>query len=176
MGIEINVAFTGDSTIAKLKKAPGACLNLVQCTGSMHWLQGIWNRDLDPFHRCELLGAENTAGSLRKIARFYNDPAITARTEMLIEREMARIEPALQMYREKLTGKRAAIYVGGAYKALAIIQQFRNLGMEIVMTGTQTGKKEDYNTISGLLNPGTIIIDDANPADSKDSLLKKRWM
>ncbi len=175
MGIEINVAFTGDSTIAKLKKAPGACLNLVQCTGSMHWVaRNLEQRFGTPSIDVNFFGAENTAGSLRKIARFYNDPAITARTEMLIEREMARIEPALQMYREKLTGKRAAIYVGGAYKALAIIQQFRNLGMEIVMTGTQTGKKEDYNTISGLLNPGTIIIDDANPAELERFLVEKK--
>lgn len=175
MGIEINVSFTGDSTISKLKNASGACLNLVQCTGSMHWVaRSLEQRFGIPFIDVNFFGAANTAESLRKIARFYNDPAIAARTETLIEREMARITPALQRYQEILSGKRAAIYVGGAYKALAIIQQFRDLGMEIVMTGTQTGKKEDYDTMNGILNPGTVIIDDANPAELERFLIEKQ--
>ena len=60
-------------------------------------------------------------------------------------REMARIQPVIEQYRKKLAGKRAAIYVGGAYKAVAIIRQLKELGMEIVLTGTQTGKKEEYD-------------------------------
>ena len=94
MGIEINVAFTGDSTVAALKQAPGACLNLVQCTGSMHWVALQLEKNFGtPFLDVNFFGAENTAESLRKIARFYDDPAITARTEALIERELARIQP-----------------------------------------------------------------------------------
>lgn len=175
MGVEINVAFTGDSTVAKLKRAPGACLNLVQCTGSMHWVaRNLEQRFGTPSIDVNFFGAANTAESLRKIARFYNDPAIIARTEALIVREMTRIRPEIEWYRKKLNQKRAAIYVGGAYKALAIIQQFRRLGMEIVMTGTQTGKKEDYETISHLLEPGTIIIDDANPAELEQFLIEKK--
>ena len=55
--------------------------------------------------------------------------------------------------------------MGGAYKAIAIIRQLKELGMEVVITGTQTGKKEEYQSISGMLKEGTIIIDDANPAE-----------
>jgi nitrogenase molybdenum-cofactor synthesis protein NifE len=119
-------------------------------------------------------GAANTAESLRKIARFYGDEAIIRKTETLIGREMTRIAPTLQKYREKLTGKRAAIYVGGAFKAVAIIRQFRELGIEIVLTGTQTGKKEEYDNLSALLDPGTVIIDDANPAEIEKFLLEKQ--
>ncbi len=78
---------------------------------------------------------------------FYNDEEITRRTEALIAREMGRIRPALEKYRSKLKGKRAAIYVGGAYKAIAIIRQLRGLGMEIVLSGTQTGKQDEYESI-----------------------------
>ena len=173
MGIEINVAFTGDSTVAALKQAPGACLNLVQCTGSMHWVALQLEKKFGtPFLDVNFFGAENTAESLRKIARFYDDPAITARTEALIERELARIQPVIARYREKLAGKRAAIYVGGAYKAVAIIRQLRELGIEIVLTGTQTGKKEEYATISGLLDENAIVVDDTNPAEIERFLLE----
>ncbi|MDD1701357.1 MAG: nitrogenase iron-molybdenum cofactor biosynthesis protein NifE, partial [Methanoregula sp.] len=132
MGIEINVAFTGDATVAALKRAPGACLNLVQCTGSMHWVAANLERSFGtPSMDVNFFGPENTAESLRKIAAFFDDPAITERTDALISREMNRIRPSIEKYRSKLRGKRAAIYVGGAYKAIAIIRQLRGLGMEI---------------------------------------------
>ncbi len=175
MGIEINVAFTGDATVAALKQAPGACLNLVQCTGSMHWVAQQLEKEFGtPFMDVNFFGPENTAESLRKIARFYDDPVITERTERLIERETARIAPAIERYRQKLTGRRAAIYVGGAYKAVALIRQLRGLGMEIVLTGTQTGKTEEYATISSLLDDGAIVVDDTNPAEIERFLLEKK--
>jgi nitrogenase molybdenum-cofactor synthesis protein NifE len=175
MGIEINVAFTGDSTVAALKQAPGACLNLVQCTGSMHWVAQQLEKEFGtPFMDVNFFGAENTAESLRKIARFYDDPTITARAEALIARETARIRPALERYRQKLTGKRAAIYVGGAYKAVALIRQLRELGIEIVLTGTQTGKTEEYATITSLLDEGAIVVDDTNPAEIERFLIEMK--
>ncbi|PKL70272.1 MAG: nitrogenase iron-molybdenum cofactor biosynthesis protein NifE [Methanomicrobiales archaeon HGW-Methanomicrobiales-1] len=174
IGIEINVAFTGDSTVAALKQAPGACLNLVQCTGSMHWVAMNLEQEFGtPYMDVNFFGADNTAESLRKIAQFYGDAEMIRRTEVLIEREQLRIRPILEKYRKKLTGKRAAIYVGGAFKAVAIIRQLRELGVEIVLTGTQTGKKEEYDNLSTLLDPGTIIIDDANPAELEKFLLEK---
>jgi nitrogenase molybdenum-cofactor synthesis protein NifE len=174
MGIEINVAFTGDSTVAALKKAPGAFLNLVQCTGSMHWVAMNLEKEYGtPYMDVNFFGAGNTAESLRKIARFYGDEEITRRTEALIEREMSRVGPVIEKYREKLTGKRAAIYVGGAFKAVAIIRQLKELGMEIVLTGTQTGKQEDYEQIGGMVSEGTVVIDDANPAEIERFLLEK---
>jgi nitrogenase molybdenum-cofactor synthesis protein NifE len=175
MGIGINVAFTGDATVSALKQAPGACLNLVQCTGSMHWVALQLEKEFGtPFMDVNFFGAENTAESLRKIARFYDDPVIAERTERLIGRETARIRPALERYRQKLAGRRAAIYVGGAYKAVALIRQLRDLGMEIVLTGTQTGKTEEYATISSLLDEGAIVVDDTNPAEIERFLIEKK--
>jgi nitrogenase molybdenum-cofactor synthesis protein NifE len=174
MGLEINVAFTGDSTVAALKQAPGACLNIVQCTGSMHWVAANLEKEFGtPFISVNFFGAENAAESLRRIASFYDDPEITRRTEVLIARETARIQPVIAQYRKKLAGKRAAIYVGGAYKAVAIIRQLKELGIEIVLTGTQTGKKEEYDDISGMLDANAVVIDDANPAELEKFLLEK---
>jgi len=174
MGIGVNVAFTGDSTVAALKQTPGACLNIVQCTGSMHWVAANLEKTFGtPFISVNFFGAENTADSLRRIAAFYDEPEITRRTEVLIGREMARIQPVIAMTRKTLAGKRAAIYVGGAYKAVAIIRQLKELGMEIVLTGTQTGKKEEYDDISAMLDANAVIIDDANPAELEKFLLEK---
>lgn len=174
MGIEMNVAFTGDSTVANLKKAPNACLNLVQCTGSMHYVANQLEKTYGiPYMDVNFFGAANTAESLRKIAAFYGDEEIKRRTEVLIEREMGLIKPILEKYRRKLSGKRAAIYVGGAYKAAALIRQLMELGIDIVVTGTQTGKKEEYENLSSLLPEGAILVDDANPAEIEKFLREK---
>jgi len=174
MGVEINVAFTGDSTVAALKRAPGACLNLVQCSGSMHWVAMSLEKEYGiPYIDVNFFGAENTAESLRKIARFYGDEEIVRRTEALIEREMERVRPVIAKYRASLAGKRAASSVGGAFTALAIIRQLQELGMEVMFTGTQTGKPEDYEQIGNIVSEGTIVIDDANPAEIEKFLLEK---
>ena len=36
-------------------------------------------------------------------------------------------------------GKRAAIYVGGAFKAFSLVRALRTIGMETVVVGSQTG-------------------------------------
>ena len=174
IGVEINVAFTGDSTIAELKRAPGACLNMVQCSGSMHWVARKFEAVFGiPFVNVNFFGGESTSESLRTIAAFFKDEEITRRTEALIERETARITPVLEGYRKKLQGKKAGIYVGGAYKAFSLIRQFRELGLEIVLTGTQTGRREEYEEIAKLLDEGAVIIDDANPAELERYMVEK---
>lgn len=55
--------------------------------------------------------------------------------------------------------------MGGGFKAISLIRQFREIGMEVVMVGTQTGRREDYEIIGDIANDGTIILDDANPAE-----------
>ena len=46
--------------------------------------------------------------------------------------------------------------------------------MEIVLTGTQTGKTEEYATITGLLDDGAIVVDDTNPAEIERFLKEKK--
>jgi len=175
LGIEINVACTGDSTVHALKQIPGGFLNLVQCTGSMHYIARLLEETYGtPYIDVNFFGAYNTSESLRRIAQFYGDPSMIERAENLIERETARIKPAIEYYRSKLAGKRAAIYVGGAFKALAIIRQLKELDMEIVFCGTQTGKPEDYDEIHGMLKPGSVIADDTNPAEIERVLIEKK--
>jgi len=166
MGIGLNVTFTGDSSYNALKKAPGACLNIVQCAGSMAYLAermaelyGI------PYLQVSFLGVEDTSSSLRKIAAFFDDDDITRKTEALIVRETEQVKPVIEAYRERFAGKKAAIYVGGGFKAISLIKQFKEIGIDVVMIGTQTGRKDEYQTINELVDDGTVILDDANPTE-----------
>lgn len=166
IGVKLNVVFTGDSNYEDLKKATGASLNIIQCAGSMHYLAAkIEELYQIPYLNVSFLGLEDTADSLRRIAKAFHDSAMLERVERLIARELAVVKPQIDSYRGKLVGKKAAVYVGGGFKAISLIKQFREIGMEVVMIGTQTGRKEEYETIDKLVQQGTVILDDANPAE-----------
>jgi nitrogenase molybdenum-cofactor synthesis protein NifE len=95
------------------------------------------------------------------------------RTQNLVREEVAGIYPELQRYRQKLAGKRAAVYVGGAFKAFSLIRILRMLGMETSVVGSQTGDKDDYKQLQGICDPGTIIVDDSNPLELAKFCLEK---
>jgi nitrogenase molybdenum-cofactor synthesis protein NifE len=83
------------------------------------------------------------------------------------------MEEFLEKYKANLVGKKAAIYVGGGFKAISLIRQFAVVGMKIVLVGTQTGKKEDYEIIESLVDEDTVILDDANPAELEAFMKEK---
>jgi len=56
------------------------------------------------------------------------------------------------------------VYVGGAFKAFSLVRALRQLGMDTVMVGSQTGLREDYEELRELCDEGTIIVDDSEPA------------
>jgi len=174
MGIDLNVALTGDSTHDTLKTATKACLNIVQCAGSMIYLANQM-QDLYsiPYMNISFLGVEDTSDSLRRIAKNFHNVDIMRRTEELIREETAAVAPKIQYYRKKLTGKKAAIYVGGGFKAISLIKQFRELGIDVVMVGTQTGRQEEYDTINDLVDVGTVIMDDTNPSELEKFIIGK---
>ncbi|MFZ5652080.1 MAG: nitrogenase component 1, partial [Bacillota bacterium] len=91
----------------------------------------------------------------------------------LIKKETAGVREAIQWYRERLQGRKAAVYVGGGFKAISLIKQFREIGIEVVMIGTQTGRKEEYETISELVDEGTVVLDDANPSELEKFMVEK---
>lgn len=166
MGIKVNVVFTGDSTSATIKQAARVSLNIVQCAGSMNYLAGKLQELYGiPYRQVSFLGVEDTAQSLRSIADAIGGGEIRAKAEVLIRQETDRVMPVIKQYREKLAGKKAAVYVGGGFKAISLIKQFREIGIEVVMVGTQTGRQEEYDTIHELVTDGTVILDDANPAE-----------
>lgn len=166
IGIEVNAVFTGDSNYETLKKATMASLNVMQCAGSMTYLANKMQEKFDiPYLRISFLGMEDTADSLRRIARFFGDAAIIERAEQLIAREQQAIQPVIDTYKGQFNGKKAAVYVGGGFKAISLIKQFREIGIDVVMVGTQTGQQDEYDTIHELADDGTVILDDANPSE-----------
>jgi len=54
------------------------------------------------------------------------------------------------------------------------VRAFQDLGMEVVIIGTQTGSREDYQNIAYIVKDGTVIIDDANPLELSELLVRQK--
>ena len=176
MGVEVVATLTGDGRVDDVRRAHGAALNLVQCSGSMmHLAKQLEERRGIPFKRVSYFGIEDMAQALYDTAAFFAKrcPGIVARTAALVSQELATIMPQIAHYRRKLEGRKAAVYVGGAFKAFSLVRALRQLGIDTVMVGSQTGLREDYDELRQLCDEGTIIVDDSNPLELSSFLQEK---
>jgi nitrogenase molybdenum-cofactor synthesis protein NifE len=167
MGIEVVSVLTGDGRIDEIRRAHGASLNLVQCSGSMTTLAKLMQEKYGiPFKRVSYFGLEDMAQALYQAAEFFSDqPAILEAAKALVKDELSTLLPLLVQARSRLEGKRAAVYVGGGFKAISLIKALRHLGIRTVLVGSQTGSPGDYETLRRIADPGTVIVDDSNPVE-----------
>lgn len=174
IGINVVAKITGDSRCEEIMRAPTAALNIVQCAGSMTFLaKEMEARFGIPYIKVSFFGIEDTKMSLVRIAEAIGDKkAIEAVKELMFIEEL-KVQSQLDYYRKRLKGKKAAIYVGGGFKAISLIKQFADLGMQTVMVGTQTGRADEYEIIRSLADEGTVILDDTNPSELEKFIKEK---
>ena len=131
IGVQVVSVMTGDSRVEDIRRSHGAALNVVQCSGAMTFLAERMKAEYGiPYIRASYFGIEDMAKALYDVAAHFNtDLAIRQRTEALVREQVNAIVPELDKLKTDLTGKRAAIYVGGAFKAFSLIKALRLLGM-----------------------------------------------
>jgi len=176
MGVEVVATITGDGKIDDIKKSHGALLNVVQCSGSMSYLAKMMKEKYGiPYIRVSYFGIEDMSAALYDVAKHFSDnPEILSRTKELVKEEVLNVYPQIKKYKEVLNGKRAAIYVGGAFKVFSLIKALKQIGMDVVLAGSQTGNKEDYESLKEICDEGTMIVDDSNPVELSKYILEKK--
>jgi nitrogenase molybdenum-cofactor synthesis protein NifE len=117
-----------------------------------------------PWFEGSFYGITDTSKALRDIARLIGDPDLTERTEAVIAREEAKINKALEPWRERLTGKRVLLYTGGV-KSWSVISAMHDLGMVVVATGTKKSTEEDKARIRDLMGEDTKMIEGGSPKE-----------
>jgi nitrogenase molybdenum-cofactor synthesis protein NifE len=167
MGVRVNAVLTGDGRVDEVRAAGRARLNVVQCSGSMSYLaKAMEARFGTPMRQVSYFGMDDAAEALYAVADFFSeDREIGRRAAALVARETGAAAAELASIRSELEGKRAAIYVGGAFKARSLVKALRLIGVRTVLVGSQTGNEDDYEGLSAICDPGTYIVDDSNPAE-----------
>jgi len=143
-GYTVNCVMTGDSSYLDIKNLHLADLNLVMCHRSINYIAEMMNTKYGiPWLKINFIGVEATNQSLRQMAKCFNDPELEKRTEEVIARETARIEPVLEQYRKICRGKKAFAFVGGS-RSHHYQHLLKDLGMEVVVAGYEFAHRDDY--------------------------------
>ena len=144
IGYEIVSVMTGDGTVEQLRYAHKATLNVIQCHRSINYIGEMMGTKYgQDWIKVNFIGVDSTIKSLRDIAKYFNDPDITARTEQVIGDEFEEISPVMEHYKKILKGKKAALFVGGS-RAHHYQHLLSDLGMEIVLAGYEFAHRDDY--------------------------------
>jgi nitrogenase molybdenum-cofactor synthesis protein NifE len=172
LGLNIISAITGDSKVEDIAKSHHAKLNIVQCQKSSNYLAKKMEKKYGiPSLKVNFFGIQSTINSITEIVEFFDNEKMRNKAHDLIENGLKHLDDKLFEYRQRLNGKTVALYVGGN-KAWSLVRAFEELGMEVIMSGTKNGIKEDYENIRDVVKEGTLIVDDANSTELM-RLLKK---
>jgi nitrogenase molybdenum-cofactor synthesis protein NifE len=166
IGIHVVASITGDGRVNDIRNAHRASLNIVQCAGSMMHLAQRMNEQFGiPFRKVSFFGIEDVADALYQVATFFHNQTLIDNATLLVREELSNLLPQLDVFKNALHGTKAAIYVGGAFKAISLVKALRLIGVSTVIAGTQTGNADDYKLLKKLCDDGCILVDDSNPIE-----------
>lgn len=162
LGIKVICTFTGDCDIKKIAKSKNAKLNLVHCRATGKYIADYMEEKYGiPQLKVSFFGITNTQKSLLDIGKFFG---IEDKVVELINEEYNKIKNELNFYLEKLEGKRVGLFMGGS-KIGMLSSAFRDMGMEVIVVGSQFGGLEDYLEACKNVDDNTVLIDDASTID-----------
>jgi nitrogenase molybdenum-iron protein alpha chain len=143
-GIHVTATLSGDVSYDQVKKCAHRQLNGVMCHRSINYIAEMMEKKFGiPWIKVNFIGAEATAKTLRKIAKFFDSKKLTDRVEEVIAQEMLALRPVREEIKARHQGKKAALFVGGS-RAHHYQDLFRDIGMEIVSAGYEFAHRDDY--------------------------------
>ncbi len=163
LGLRVLCTLSGDARFREVQTMHKAEVNMMVCSKAMVNVARKLNKTYGtPWFEGSFYGITDTSQALRDFAKTINDPDLTRRTEVLIEREETRIRKELQPWKDRLQGKRVLLYTGGV-KSWSVVSALQDLGMVVVATGTKKSTEEDKARIRDLMGEDTVMIDDGSP-------------
>ena len=143
-GITVVSTFSGNSTYDQFANAHTADLNTIMCHRSINYVAEMMETKYGiPWIKINFIGAEASAKSLRKIAKYFEDPELSERVEEVIAREMPEVIKVRDEVRSRCEGKVAMLFVGGS-RAHHYQELFREIGMKTISAGYEFAHRDDY--------------------------------
>jgi nitrogenase molybdenum-cofactor synthesis protein NifE len=163
LGLRVLCTLSGDARYREVQTMHRSQANMMVCSKAMiNVARKLQEAFGTPWFEGSFYGVRDVSQALRDFARLINDPDLNRRTEALIAREEAKIDQALEPWREKLRGRRVLLYTGGV-KSWSVIAALQDLGMEVVATGTKKSTEEDKARIRELMGQDAVMLEDGNP-------------
>lgn len=143
-GITLVATFSGNSSYDAFANSHTADLNAIMCHRSINYVAEMMEKKFGiPWIKVNFIGAESTAKSLRKIAKYFGDPELIDRVEAVIAEEMPYITAVQADVQKRCEGKIAMLFVGGS-RAHHYQDLFKEMGMKTVAAGYEFAHRDDY--------------------------------
>jgi nitrogenase molybdenum-iron protein alpha chain len=167
LGVNIVTRFTGNVSVDEIKIMHKAALNVVHCQRSATYIADMMQDKFNtPYINVTLFGKESMTKAIRDVAAYFG---LEDKAEEVIEQELAKIQPYIDYYRQRLQGKKVFIYQG-APRAWHWIELMRELGMETIAAATTFGHHDDYEKIFERIQDGGLVIDNPNVREIEEIL------
>ena len=128
LGLRILCTLSGDARFHDVQTMHRAEANMVVCAKALLNVARKLQTDYKiPYFEGSFYGVTDTSMAFREFAKLLNDASLNERVEAMIAREEAKINVALEPWREKLRGKRVLLYTGGV-KSWSIVSALQDLG------------------------------------------------
>ncbi len=172
LGCRIVSVFTGGERMENLLKIPDVKLNVLHCQRSCTYISKLIKEGFEvPYLDASFFGTKQTASALRGVADFFGSQEMKEKAEQIIEEEIRCITPAIDFYREKLTGKKVGMYVGGP-RVWHWQRVMKELGMEVVFSMCTFAHEDDYEKINARSKNGLFVVDNPNEFEIEECLEK----
>ena len=178
LGIRILACISGDAKYHEVACSHRAKAAMMVCSKAMINIARKMQERYDiPFFEGSFYGIGDMSDSLREIARLLIERGAPAelmdRTEAVIAREEARAWKEIEVYKQRLTGKRVLLITGGV-KSWSVVAALQEGGMEIVGTSVKKSTKEDKEKIKEIMGQDAHMIDDMTPREMYKMLKEAR--
>lgn len=174
LGLRVLCTLSGDARFHEVQSMHQAEVNMMVCSKAMvNVARKLKARYGTPWFEGSFYGMRDTSQALRDFARLIGDADLQARTEALIAREEAKLNAALQPWREQLQGKRVLLYTGGV-KSWSVVSALQDLGMEVVATGTKKSTEEDKARIRELMGEDAEMLESGSARQLLDGVARHR--
>jgi nitrogenase molybdenum-cofactor synthesis protein NifE len=160
LGLRVLCCLAGDTQFHQIQTMHRADAAMVVCSrAQVNVARALEQKWGIPWFEGSFYGIEDTSHALRSFAALLNDPKLTAEVEQRIEEEETQIRRALQPYRQQLAGKRALLYTGGV-KSWSVISALKELGIEVIATGTRKSSQADKHRIVEIMGEDALMLDE----------------
>ncbi|MFW6366007.1 MAG: nitrogenase component I subunit alpha [Spirochaetota bacterium] len=144
VGMTQVATFSGNSTYDQFASSHTADLNVVMCHRSINYMAEMMETKYGiPWFKVNFIGAESSAKSIMKMAKFFGDDELVQKTDEFISSEMKEVLRVQADVRSRCEGKLAMLFVGGS-RAHHYQDLFKEIGMRVVSAGYEFAHRDDY--------------------------------
>jgi len=165
LGLIINCAFNGDVDVERLQKAHRVKLNLLHCRKTGRLLaESMARRFGVPWLKVSFFGLTELSASLLRLGDALG---IKRQAEDVIKQELAREEHRWLNLLPLLEGKKVLLFFGGS-RLSTMVSAFQDLGLNVVVAGSQFGCQADYQDSWERVESGALLADDLNDRELEE--------